>query len=71
LQLRLEQLAQALEDAGAALAPPVAAPAWAAKVDIIRRRRLLEHLGQASPFPLFPMRHNASNSYAHFAHLNS
>jgi hypothetical protein len=69
LQLWLEQLAQPLEDAGAA--PAAAAPAWAAKVDILRRSRLLEHLGQASPFPLLPMRHNASNSCAHFTHLNS
>ena len=69
LQLRLEQLAQPPD--AAAAGPGAAPPEWAAKVDISRRSRLLEHLVQASPFPLLPMRHNASNSWAHFAHLNS
>jgi hypothetical protein len=59
LQLRLEQPAQAL--AAEAAEPDDRSPERAAKVDTIRRRRLLEQRGQAVPLPLLPMRHSASN----------
>jgi hypothetical protein len=72
LQLRLEQPAQLLlppppEDALDERLPP----ACIAKPDISRRRLLLEQLGQATPRPLLPMRHSASNWCEHLAHRNS
>jgi len=59
LQLRLEQPAQAL--AAEAAETDGRPPERAAKVDISRRRRLLEQRGQVAPLPLLPMRHSASN----------
>jgi len=69
LQLRLEHPAQALPLEAAA--PLERLPERAAKVDIIRRNRLLAQRGQASPRPLLPMRHSASNWCVQSAHLNS
>jgi hypothetical protein len=68
-QFRLEQLAQPLPAAAAAL--PFPPPERELNLDGSRRSRRLPQRGHAAPLPPEPMRHKASNSWSQAEHLNS